>query len=150
MSTPIHVSRRGADLSPTSVALCNFVAKQVICNFEMLWTVFGEEPRCSRNEAPLRKRLENLVNGGYLKNLVNGSYLNCQGVRLTRAWSRTAQPLNQPRAAAPQFAHAPVSPVASAPAYNLRTAPVWVPPPRAAVRAGADDFLRCPSHGARC
>lgn len=40
--------------------------------------------------------------------------------------------------------------LATAAQYNLREAPTYVPPPRAAVRAGADDFLLCRSVGQRC
>ena len=39
---------------------------------------------------------------------------------------------------------------ATPPQYDLRRAPVYVPPERAAVRAGADDFLQCKSHGTLC
>ncbi len=40
--------------------------------------------------------------------------------------------------------------VATQPNYDLLRAPVYAPPPREAVRAGADDFLRCKSFGTLC
>ena len=39
---------------------------------------------------------------------------------------------------------------ATPPSYDLRRAPVYAPPPREAVRPGADDFLRCKSFGTLC
>lgn len=51
---------------------------------------------------------------------------------------------------APRPAGPGVATVATQPHYNLKDAPNYVPPPSASVRAGADDFLRCPSVGQRC
>lgn len=44
----------------------------------------------------------------------------------------------------------PATSVATQPSYDVIRAPRYVPPPREAVRAGADDFLRCASFGQRC
>lgn len=44
----------------------------------------------------------------------------------------------------------PETSVATGPHYDVIRAPRYVPPPRAAVRPGADDFLQCKSHGTLC
>ena len=55
---------------------------------------------------------------------------------------RSAKQAPKPDADAPS--------VATGPHYHVIRAPLYVPPPQAAARAGADDFLQCKSLGTLC
>lgn len=147
MSTTAAREFGSTALSPTSVAVCNYLGKVGTACFEQLYGIFGTEPRNPSNVDAFRKRLANLAAGGHLR---------ADGKGPAREWclaSAAPPPVRQPTCAPAALAEAaPARPtsVATPPCYDLQRAPAYVPPPREAVRAGADDFLRCASVGARC
>ena len=128
-----------------AIALLNHVANQPGgCSRDDLLPVY----RAARaNERPECATPENLCN--LLYKLTEKNHLISEGRGQSCRWHLGAEARTTQHRQA-QMAETYVGLRAPAPQYDLRRAPVYVPAPSAAPRAGSLDFQRLRSHGYGC
>ena len=112
-----------------------YVAKQQSCTFAELFELFGEGERDHTNEKKFFKRLATAQARGLLVKVGSDKarlYVPPASAKLYGADGQLKRA------------------TATAPAYDLMRAPVWVPPRAMPLRPGCQDFLNLRSLGHRC
>jgi len=128
----------GNKTASVNQAIVNYIHKQGRCSFAELLDIFGPVDAGERAQKTFRNRLQELVRQGDIT----------RHGRIGRGSCRADLHYTPPPGWQNPSSPAPLrTPSAS---YDAMHAPVYVPPPSPALRAGSLDYQRYASHGACC